>query len=765
MSETRCQQCGVPVTPGARFCMSCGADVSGEQASVATRMVGAASEARPQPRLSQADLLSLLRDDTLGDYEILAELGRGGMATVYLAHDIQLDRKVAIKVLNPGIAQGEGMVERFRLEARTAAKLSHPHIIPIHAVRETDDVVYFVMKFVVGRGLDTVMKELAPLPIPTVRSILSKVAEALGYAHRHGVVHRDIKPANIMIDAEGMPIVTDFGIAKVQDRERLTVTGAAIGTPTYMSPEQCNAGTITGASDQYSLGVMAFEMLTGRTLYAGDSFVTIMFKHCHEAPPTIENFGPSVPADLAQAVIRMLQKAPGDRWPAMEDALPSLRGSDASLDDAVRTQMIEFAKGGTNASLLARISTPRSPFPSLGGAKPDSRTPAPTTVPVRVPARRRSRAMLLVTALVVVAAAGTLAVLRPWQGSGRAAIPRPPQPIDTAAAASGGLAAESTAVAGATDQGPESLPPSPPVTATSTAQPPGAAAVPAAPVVREIRIPDPPTGLAEGATATLRAEILDQRGRPISRPVQWSSSAPTIATVGADGVVRAVAPGNVTIAAEADGRRVEVPVTVTAVVATVGVSPESGALAVGEALNLVATPRGSDARPLADRAVTWGSSDERVAVVSSTGHVTALAAGTAVIRATAEGKTGTARVTVQAPAATRPVETPPPAVENPQEAVAGVVQAYASALEAKDFAKVKALYPGFSGALERRTRDALDAMDDLRVRLVPSGITVNGNSAKARVTGAWTYRGGRLDINNQYTLERRPSGWVIASID
>jgi len=742
--------------------MSCGADVSGEQSSVATRMVGSVSEARPQPRLSQADLLSLLRNDTLGDYEILAELGRGGMATVYLAHDIQLDRKVAIKVLNPGIAQGEGMVERFRLEARTAAKLSHPHIIPIHAVRETDDLVYFVMKFVVGRGLDTVMKELAPLPIPTVRSILSKVAEALGYAHRHGVVHRDIKPANIMIDAEGMPIVTDFGIAKVQDRERLTQTGAAIGTPTYMSPEQCNAGTITGASDQYSLGVMAFEMLTGRTLYAGDSFVTIMFKHCHEAPPTVEDFGPSVPADLAQAVIRMLQKAPGKRWPAMEDALPSLRGSDASLDDAVRTQMIEFAKGGTNAALLARVSTPRSPLPSIGGSRADSPTAAPTTVPVKTPARRGSRTMLLVAALAVVAGAGTLAVLRPWQAAGRAATPIPPQSIDTAAAAGALATAESTAALGATDQVPESLPPSPPVTAAPAAQPPAAAA---APVVREIRIANPPTGLAEGQTTMLRAEILDQRGRPVARAVQWSSSAPTVATVGAGGVVRAVAPGNVTIAAEADGRRVEVPITVTAVVATVAVSPEGGTLAVGGAFNLVATPRASDGRALADRAVTWGSSDEGVAVVSSTGRVTALAAGTAVIRATAEGKSGTARVTVQAPVATRPVETPPAVVEDPREAVAGVVQAYASALEAKDFAKVKVLYPGFSGALERRTRDAVDAMDDLHVRLVPSGITVNGNSAKVRVTGAWTYRGGRLDINNQYTLERRPSGWVIASID
>jgi len=762
VTGAHCVQCGAVIGPGAQFCMKCGHDVSGQQVGVATRMVGGeVTEERSRPRLSQADLLSRLRDATLGEYEVLAELGRGGMATVYLAHDIQLDRKVAIKVLNPSASGAEEMVERFRLEARTAAKLSHPHIIPIHAVRETEELVFFVMKFVVGRPLDTIIKQLAPLPNPTVRTILTRVAEALGYAHRNGVVHRDIKPANIMIDAEGMPIVTDFGIAKVADRRGLTMTGTAIGTPTYMSPEQCNAGSVTGASDQYSLGVMAFEMLTGRTLYEGESLVTVMFKHCHEAPPAPEAFGPSVPADLVQAVIRMLQKNPADRWPAMEDALPSLRGGDASLDDSVRTQMIEFAKGGTQAALLARLSTPRSPIPVrfASGAPSGARSAAGAKGEAGARPAQRSRALSIAAAVLVLAGAGTLAVLQPWRSRGIVPVtdpgvavaspPAPTVPQDTAVG---------TIPPAASDVAPTTA--GTPLPSTPEARP-----VPA-PVVREVRILDAPTTLPEGQAAALRAAVLDQRGGTLLRPVRWSSSNAAVATVGGDGRLSTVAAGTATITAEVDGRTAQVAISVTPVVASVVVEPGSGSLRPGDALALGATPRGRDGAALAGYAVTWRSSDERVAVVSTTGRVTAIGAGTAVINATSEGQVGSARITVAAPAVTVPVEAPPPAaVESPQEEVTRVVDAYASALEAKDLNRVKALHPGISAALERRTRDALEAMDELRVVLRPSNIAVTGTSARARVTGTWTYRGGRLDVDNQYVFERRASGWVIISIE
>ncbi|MEO8635551.1 MAG: serine/threonine-protein kinase, partial [Gemmatimonadales bacterium] len=262
-----CVRCGEPITPGARFCMKCGSDVSGEQGSVATAMMPAAQE-----KEATDEVLALLRIATIGEYEIHRELGRGGMATVYLAHEIALDRKVAIKVMSPALhLMGEGMAERFKREARTAANLSHPHIIPIFTVKSAGKTLYFVMKFIAGRSLEAIIKDLGPMPIPMVKAILQQVGSALGYAHRHGIVHRDVKPANIMVDEEGWSVVTDFGIAKVAENRGLTMTGIAVGTPSYMSPEQCAAKDITGKSDQYSLGIVAYEMLTGKQPFEGDS--------------------------------------------------------------------------------------------------------------------------------------------------------------------------------------------------------------------------------------------------------------------------------------------------------------------------------------------------------------------------------------------------------------------------------------------------------------------------------------------------------------
>jgi eukaryotic-like serine/threonine-protein kinase len=757
VTGTHCVQCGAPVGAGAQFCMKCGADVSGQQANLATRTVEAEAVSAPgslRRRFSQSQLLTRLRDATLGDYEILAELGRGGMATVYLAHDLQLDRKVAIKVLNPGATREEGLVERFRLEARTAAKLSHPNIIPIHAVRESEDLVFFVMKFVVGRPLDSIIKERAPLPIPMTRNILTRVAEALGYAHRHGVVHRDIKPANIMIDAEGRPIVTDFGIAKVVDRERLTMTGTAIGTPTYMSPEQCNAGTITGASDQYSLGVVAYEMLTGRALYEGESLVTVMFKHVHEPPPAPEAFGPGVPADLARAVVRMLQKAPADRWPAMEDALPALRGADASQEDSVRTQMIAFAQGGPQARLLERVSTPRSPIPVGAAATRAASRPPSAEAGGAVPTPPRGRRPAFAVAAVVLAVAAGLAVLRPWAGRadppvpGRAAVV-PGEPIAAA---------------------PQSTAPSVPDTAIVPlpAEPEPEPAAAPAPVVGAVQIVEAPSALAEGQTAALRVRVLDQQGGVLRRQARWSSSDSGVAHIGIDGVVRALAPGRATLTADVDGRTARVAVTVTPIVGEVVVTPSGVALQRGDAHVLSAEVRARDGSRLADRPVTWRSSDEGVVVVSSVGRVTAVGVGAVIVSATSEGQVGSARITVSAPAAAQEparAEPPPAPTATPQELITRLVGAYARALESKDLAQVKVLHPGISATMERRTREALDAMDDLRVQLVPGDITVTGATARARVTGQWIYRGGRLDVNNMYGFERRGDAWVIVSIE
>ncbi len=372
-----CNRCGATLAPGTSLCPSCGTSLGVAPGDARTV---AAPPRRPQG--AEGAQLEALREATLGEYEILAELGRGGMATVFLAHDLPLDRKVAIKALAPALlAMGEGTVERFKREARTAAALTHPHIIPIYAVKQSERVLYFVMKYVEGRPLDSIIRDVGPLPIPMVQAILAHVGDALGYAHRHGVVHRDIKSANIMLDEEGWAVVTDFGIAKVIQAEGLTMTGVTVGTPTYMSPEQCQTREVTGASDQYSLGVVAYEMLTGRLPFRGDSIMAVMYAHFNERPRPVEELRPDCPPGLAAAVMRMLEKDPERRWPRMDDVVAACGRPSLRHDDPVRSEMITLAKAGGRSRVLDHVKTPTSPIPP---ARPPTRPLA-----ARAPAPRR----------------------------------------------------------------------------------------------------------------------------------------------------------------------------------------------------------------------------------------------------------------------------------------------------------------------------------------------------------------------------------------
>ncbi|HKA57141.1 MAG TPA: serine/threonine-protein kinase [Gemmatimonadales bacterium] len=360
------------------------------------------------PTPTQENLQEFLRQATIGEYEILGVLGRGGMATVFLAHDLSLNRKVAIKVLAPALFQiGEGMIERFKREARTAAALSHPHIIPIYAVKESHQILYFVMKYVAGRPLDAVIHDIGGLPIKMVQTILAQVGDALAYAHRHGVIHRDIKSANIMLDEEGWAVVTDFGIAKVEAAQGLTITGVTVGTPAYMSPEQCATEEVTGATDQYSLGVVAYEMLTGRLPFQASSSMSVMYAHFNERPQDVTRLRPDCPPNLASAVMRMLEKKPDARWPTLDDVVavcgrPSLR-----RDDPVRSEMMTLAKAGPQAKLLAGLQVPTSPI-----ALARSRSPAPSGR-----RRRASRAWLWVGGLVAAAIAAFVVASNalPWR--------------------------------------------------------------------------------------------------------------------------------------------------------------------------------------------------------------------------------------------------------------------------------------------------------------------------------------------------------------
>ncbi|HXW97337.1 MAG TPA: serine/threonine-protein kinase [Gemmatimonadales bacterium] len=433
-----CPSCGKPLQTGARFCMECGAatgagpggaTVAASANTQVGMMAGALGEAERQRHLQQ-----LLMDATVGEFEILGELGRGGMATVYLAHDIALDRKVAVKVIAPALLTTPGSAERFKREARTSAALSHPHIIPIHAVRETSQLLFFVMKCVEGRSLDDIIRKRGPLPIRMVQAILIEVGQALAYAHRRGIVHRDIKPANIMLDGDGWAMVTDFGIAKVLDSDALTVSGTMIGTPFYMSPEQCAGKPVSGASDQYSLGVVAYEMLTGHPPFSGETIMEIMKGHFFEAPRPVEEERPDCPPGLAIMVNRMLAKEPADRWATMDEALAAMNAPPITADDPVRSEMSALARSSAAMKLLSRLSVPVSPVPS--GWTPRWRSARAETDDIEEGPRRSGwkTAVAVVGGLAVLAGGGTAAAVY-FRHAASQAVPTPAPPPATPAPA------------------------------------------------------------------------------------------------------------------------------------------------------------------------------------------------------------------------------------------------------------------------------------------------------------------------------------------
>ncbi|HWC74159.1 MAG TPA: serine/threonine-protein kinase, partial [Gemmatimonadales bacterium] len=249
-----CSRCGTQNKDTAKFCDSCGLDLT---ATTPTGVRGTGPEAQD---ISEIDLV---RQELSEEYEILDELGRGGMAIVFKAKEKQLDREVAIKVLPFSLAFDREFVERFQREARTSAKLEHPNIIPIYRVGKSGRIIYFVMKFLRGKPLSSILGARGSLPPVEIRRILSEVSRALSYAHKKEIVHRDIKPDNIMFDEHGHAVVTDFGIAKAVSGGKLTGTGMSIGTPHYMSPEQAKAQPLDGRSDIYSLGVVAYQCLVG----------------------------------------------------------------------------------------------------------------------------------------------------------------------------------------------------------------------------------------------------------------------------------------------------------------------------------------------------------------------------------------------------------------------------------------------------------------------------------------------------------------------
>src|SRR5438552_1260382 len=274
-----------------------------------------------------------LQELLAGRYSIERELGRGGMGIVLLARDVALDRPVAIKLLPPHLATRPDERDRFLQEARTAAGLSHPNIVPIHLVEAHGDLVFFVMGFVDGETLRDRVQRAGPLPPRLATKLLQEVAWALGAAHQRGVIHRDVKPDNIMIErATERALVTDFGIALGRRAGAPeTAGGASRGTASYMSPEQACGGPVDARSDLYSLGATFFYALTGRAPFEAANVPAILTKHVYEPAPLVQVLRPDVPAKLSAVVDRLLRKAPPERFQTADDlarVAGELRGRD-----------------------------------------------------------------------------------------------------------------------------------------------------------------------------------------------------------------------------------------------------------------------------------------------------------------------------------------------------------------------------------------------------------------------------------------------------
>ena len=275
-------------------------------------------------------------------YELKGLLGRGGMSLVYLAREIELNRHVALKVLPIQLLLRTAAAERFNCEAKIAASLDYHHIVPIYRVGATSSFLWYSMKYVKGRSLAQVLADSGRTELDICIDIVGQIASALQYAHRRGVIHRDIKPENVLIDDHGWVWVCDFGIAKAFGSIPLTDTGGTVGTPSYMSPEQCYGQKLDGRADEYSLATLTYRCLAGRTPFVSDTLGEMIRQQCLEPPPPLAETRPDLPAHISTAVLRAMRKIPNERFADVVEFVRALGGS-VSIQEA-RTSLQELAQ-------------------------------------------------------------------------------------------------------------------------------------------------------------------------------------------------------------------------------------------------------------------------------------------------------------------------------------------------------------------------------------------------------------------------------------
>jgi len=341
-------------------------------------------------------------------YELRDLVGSGGMADVFLAHDEVLDRDVALKLLKTRFAQDEDVVERFRREARSAASLANPYIVPIFDRGETEDGMYYIaMEYMPGGTLKVRIRNSGTLPPYTAAEVALQTAEALQAAHEKGIIHRDVKPDNILLAASGHVKVADFGIARAADATTISHLGDILGSAKYMSPEQAAGEKVGPASDLYSLGVVLYEMLTGRVPFEVDTPVDVLAKHDEKPPPSPKEVNPEVPEDLEVIVMKLLARDPKDRYTSAAELIEDLRRVRDGLPP------VALSEDDATTTALATPAASTLQIPTSGGTRPRGR-----------------RWLLILMALMLIALLGVVGGAvgwNLWQDSGKGDVPGDPQ--------------------------------------------------------------------------------------------------------------------------------------------------------------------------------------------------------------------------------------------------------------------------------------------------------------------------------------------------
>jgi serine/threonine protein kinase len=286
-----------------------------------------------------------------GPYRIVAPLGEGGMAAVYKAFQPGVDRFVALKVLPQHYARDPQFVERFEREAKVLAKLQHPHILPVHDFGEADGYTYIVMPFVESGDLATLMTQ-QQFSLAEIGRMIGQIGDALDYAHTQGIVHRDVKPSNILVDQRGNCLLTDFGLARIVSgyANKLTGSGFMVGTPEYMSPEQGLSEAVDGRSDIYALGVVLYELVTGRVPFSAETPVAVILKHVNDPLPLPREIDPTVPEVVERVILKAMAKNPEDRYATPGDMVNALQAAIQAAPSVQQTEASISAKDALSES-------------------------------------------------------------------------------------------------------------------------------------------------------------------------------------------------------------------------------------------------------------------------------------------------------------------------------------------------------------------------------------------------------------------------------